>query len=257
MSWRWLLWLIPVYLIGVVVFAPARAVLWFIPEQSGFSLSAVSGTLWNGEASISAAASPQVTVNLQNIQWQLKPLALVSGKALLDFTIPQSNTIAGQGTASVGLNGSVNLQGEFSGNLQEAIQAYRLPVPVTLDGRWALQLDNYALTDLASGQWCNQLQATAKSRGTAVRFNNRWSELGEFETALSCSAENEIVAKMEPNNRLGLSFTTTVGGNQQAPQVRIQGALKPGLQTPREVSEMLVFLGRPDNTGAYRFNFTL
>ena len=257
MSWRWALWLIPIYVIGLVVFAPARALLWFIPEQSGVNLSSVSGTLWQGQASVSAAVSPQVTANFQQVQWQLRPLALLSGKAQLDFNIPQANVVVGSGTATLGFGGSVQLQGEFSGNLQEAIQAYRLPVPVTLDGRWALSLTDYTLDDLASGQWCTQLQATANSRGTAVRFNNNWTDLGEFATTLSCSAQNEIIARMEGDNRLGLSFTTTVGGNQQAPRVRIQGALQPGLQTPREVSEMLVFLGRPDNSGAYRFNFTL
>lgn len=257
MSWRWLFWLIPIYLVGLVVFAPARALLWFVPEQSGVSLSAVSGTLWNGQATLSAPASPQVTVHLQQVEWQLEPLALLSGKAQLDFNIPQPNTVVGSGQATLGINGSVQLSGEFGGNLQEAIQAYRLPVPVTLDGRWALTVNDYRLNDLASGQWCTQLQATAQSRGTAIRFNNRWSDLGEFTTALSCSANAEIIAKMEGDNRLGLSFTSTVGGSAQAPQVRIQGALEPGLQTPREVTEMLVFLGRPDNSGAYRFNFTL
>lgn len=257
MSWRWLLWLLPIYFVGLVVFAPARALLWFVPEQSGISLSAVSGTLWNGQATLSAPANPQVTVHLQQVQWQLQPFALLTGKAQLNFNIPQPNTVNGSGEVTLGINGSVQLSGEFAGNLQEAIQAYRLPVPVTVDGRWALTISAYTLDDLASGQWCTKLQATAQSRGTAIRLNNRWSDLGEFKTALSCSANNEIIAKMEGDNRLGLSFTSTVGGTQQAPQVRIQGALEPNLQTPREVSEMLVFLGRPDNRGAYRFNFTL
>lgn len=257
MSWRWLLWLIPVYLIGMIVFAPARVLLWFIPEQSGITLSAVSGTLWNGQASVNTPANPQVTVNFNNVQWQVRPLSLLTGKAQVDFSIPANNVVSGTGTATLGFAGSVHLQGNFSGNMQEAIQTYQLPVPVTIDGRWALTLTNYRLADLASGKWCNELQATASSRGTAVRFNNRWSDLGEFETTLSCSPQNEIIASMQDDNRLGLSFTTTVGGSQQAPQVRIQGALKPSLQTPREVSEMLVFLGRPDNSGAYRFNFTL
>jgi general secretion pathway protein N len=257
MSWRWLFWLIPIYLAGLVVFAPARALLWFIPAQSGIELSAVSGTLWQGQATVNAAVSPQQSVHFQNVQWQLQPWALFSGQAQLDFTLPEPNTVVGSGTAKLGFGGSVALQGEFGGNLQEAIQAYRLPVPVTVDGRWTLNVQDYQLKDLASSNWCDQLLANARSRGTAVRFNNRWSDLGEFETALSCSANNEIIAKMNNDNRLGLSFTTTVGGNQQAPQVRIQGALQPTLQTPREVSEMLVFLGRPDNSGAYRFNFTL
>lgn len=257
MSWRWLLGLIPVYLLGLVVLAPARALLWFVPEQSGVTLSAISGTLWNGQASVSADISPQVTAQFQQVQWQLRPWALLSGKAKLDFSIPQNNVVVGDGTVTLGANGSVQVQGQFNGNLQAAIQAYQLPVPVTLDGRWQLKLDDYRLDDLASAQWCNELQATASSRGTAVRFNNRWSDLGEFKTTLSCSSQAEIIATMQGDNRLGLSFTTTVGGNQQAPQIRIQGALQPGIETPREVSEMLVFLGRPDNSGAYRFSFTL
>ncbi|RUO62590.1 type II secretion system protein N [Pseudidiomarina insulisalsae] len=257
MSWRWLLWLLPVYLIGLVVFAPARLLLWFIPAQSGIELSAISGTLWDGQASVSAPANQQLTLTFHQVQWQLQPWALFTGKAQLAFRVPSGNTVQGSGTATLGINGAVQLQGEFSGNLQEAIQTYQLPVPVTLNGDWSLNVQQFQLNDLADGHWCNELQARVVSRDTEVRFNQRWSDLGEFSTLLSCNAGNEIVADMAADNRLGLSFETVIGGTQQSPRIAISGSMRPTTQTPREVADMLVFLGRPDATGAYQFRFTL
>lgn len=256
MSWRWLLWLIPVYLVGLVVFAPARLVLWFIPANADVELSAVQGTLWQGQATLSYNAAPQQLM-FNDVRWQLAPWRLLSGTAAVDVQVPETNVVGGQGQVELGIGGEVKLAGEFGGNLQQAVVAYQLPVPVTLDGQWSLELENFQLTDLSSGEWCSQLIGKLTTRGTAIRLNQQWTDLGPFATALSCSANNEIVAKMEGNNSVGLSFETRLAGSHQAPQVFISGKLKPSVQTPRAVAEVLVFLGAPDASGAYPFNFKL
>lgn len=257
MSWRWLLWLIPVYLVGLIVFAPARLLLWFVPANSGVELSAVEGSLWQGQTNLSYKVSPQQNLVFNEVSWQLAPTALLSGKAVLDLQIPATNVVAGDARAELGWGGDVQISGEFGGNLQQAVVAYQLPVPVTVDGRWSLKLENFQLADLSSGLWCNQLLGQLDTRGTAVRINRQWTDLGTFATALSCTANNEIVATMKGNNSVGLSFETRLAGSYQRPQVVINGKLQPGVQTPRAIADVLVFLGRADATGAYPFKLQL
>ncbi|MGQ4276515.1 type II secretion system protein N [Pseudidiomarina sp. E22-M8] len=258
MSWRWLLWLIPVYLVGLVVFAPARLLLWFIPAHTGIELSAVQGSLWQGQANLSyALASQQQRLVFNDISWQLDPWRLLTGTAAVDVQLPSANVVAGDAHVALGLAGDIKLSGEFGGNLQQAVVAYQLPVPITLDGQWSLQLENFRLDDLSSGQWCSQLVGNMNTRGTAVRLNQQWTDLGPFATTLSCSSKNEIIATMAGNNSVGLSFDTRLAGSQQAPQVFISGKLQPSIQTPRAVTDVLVFLGTPDANGAYPFSFSL
>ena len=256
MKKRWLLWLVPVYLVGLVVFAPAQLLTWFVPAQTGVELSAVQGSLWQGQANVSYQM-PQQQLQFQQVRWDLTPSALLKGKVELALEIPALNTVSGKAEVELSFGGALTVNGQFGGNLQQTISEYNIPALLTTDGRWDLALDNYVVADLASGRWCDALDAEATSRSTAVRIQRQWIELGDFETQLSCSANSEIIATMTPNNRLGLEFTTTLGGNQQQPQVRVQGQLRPTTQTPRQVADVLVFLGEPNTNGAYSFDFTL
>ena len=256
MKKRWLLWLLPVYVVGLVVFAPAQLLTWFMPAQAGVELSAVQGSLWDGQATVSYQ-TPQQQLQFQQVAWELTPSALFTGKVMLALDIPAVNTVSGKADVELSFGGALKVKGQFGGNLQQTISEYNIPALLTTDGRWDLTLANFELADLASGRWCDVLDAKVTSRSTAVRIQREWIELGDFATQLSCSANSEIIATMTPNNRLGLQFTTTLAGTQQQPQVRVQGQLRPTTQTPRQVADVLVFLGEPNANGAYPFNFTL
>ena len=256
MKKRWLWWLVPVYLLGLVVFAPAQLLTWLVPAQSGVELTAVQGSLWQGQANV-GYRMPQQQLQLQQVRWVLTPSALLTGKIALTLEIPTINTVSGTANVEVNLGGALKIDGQLGGQLQQTISEYNIPALLTTDGRWELRLNDYQLTDFASGRWCDALDAAAVSRSTAVRIQREWIELGDFSTQLSCSANNEIIATMTPNNRLGLQFTTTLAGDRQQPRVQVQGQLRPTTQTPRQVADVLVFLGEPNANGAYLFNFTL
>ncbi|WP_411369089.1 type II secretion system protein N [Pseudidiomarina salilacus] len=256
MKKRWLLWLVPVYLVGLVVFAPAQLLTWFVPAQAGVELSAVQGSLWQGQANVSYQ-TPRQQLQFQQVGWNLTPSALLTGKVVLALEIPAVNTVSGNADVELSFAGALRVNGQFGGNLQQTISEYNIPALLTTDGRWDLAFDNYELADVANGRWCDALDADVTSRSTAVRIQREWIELGDFVTQLSCSTNSEIIARMSPNNRLGLEFTTTLAGTQQQPQVRIQGQLRPTTQTPRQVADVLIFLGEPNANGAYPFNFTL
>ncbi len=73
------------YLVFLVILAPAAWWLKLVPLPSQIQLGPVSGTLWQGQIQA-------VSLNgyvLQQVNWQLKPWALLTGKLALSLDIGQ------------------------------------------------------------------------------------------------------------------------------------------------------------------------
>ncbi len=69
-----------VFIAGLVITAPARvAVALFAPDN--IRISDVSGSVWNGRAGAVLASG----VYLRDVQWKLKPMALLTGTAALNL----------------------------------------------------------------------------------------------------------------------------------------------------------------------------
>lgn len=257
MRLRWLWWLVPIYLIGLVVYAPASILNWFVPAGANVQLQNLSGTLWQGQGTVVVTLSAQRRLELQQVRWRLHPSALLTGEAALDVSIPAQNVIAGDLSTRVGIGGAATLQGQLRGDVASAIQTFNLPVPLTMAGDWQLRLTDFGIDDLNQGRWCNTLSGQLTMTATQTRINQRWLDLGGYKTELSCTAKQEISATLKADNSVGLSFNTLLAGTFQAPQVKVQGKLQPHVGTPREVTDVLIFLGEPDSRGAYPFSFTL
>lgn len=257
MSWRWLLWLIPVYLVALVALAPARLLLLAIDEQRmPLQLSAVSGSLWRGSSTLRAPLPTGGELQLNAVQWQLNPWALLTGRAVVAVEIPAAagNLIYGQAQLQVSRQ-AAELSANLQGALQPAIQQLQLPVPITLAGNFELQIDQYQIADFASGKLCDVLSGQLATRNTEMRLNQQWYELGDYLTQFSCTDQHGIVATIDDNNLVGLRLNARVDGTTSAPQVRVDGSLKPTLQTPKPVTELLVFIGKPDAQGRYSFKW--
>ena len=275
MSWRWLLWLIPLYLVALVVMAPARLVFWFVgegggpgsaplsapgsgpgsaPLSSSVKFSGVSGTLWQGEASIQAALPTGGTLSLNNVTWQLSPWQLFTGEANVALKIPSSNYIYGKATITASSD-EARIQANLKGAMQPAIQQLQLPVPITMAGDFELNIENYQVSDFQSGKFCDTLDGTFATSRTEMRLNHQWHPLGDYQTKLSCTQQNGINAIIDDNNLVGLRLNAQVNGRIASPQVSVSGSIKPTLQTPKPVTDVLVFLGKPDAQGRYNFKW--
>ncbi|CUA86488.1 type II secretion system protein N [Pseudidiomarina woesei] len=261
MSWRWLLWLIPLYLVALVVMAPARLVFWFVGEGGGpwggpgsAPLSSVSGTIWQGEASIHATLPTGGTLSLHNVTWQLSPWQLFTGEANVALKIPSSNYIYGEATIMAS-SSQAKLQANLKGAMQPAIQQLQIPVPITMAGDFELNIANYQVSDFQSGKFCDTLEGTFATSRTEMRLNHQWHQLGDYKTELTCNPQNGINANIDDNNLVGLRLNAQVNGRITAPQVSVNGSIKPTLQTPKPVTDVLVFLGKPDAQGRYNFKW--
>src|SRR5690554_2767927 len=75
-----------IYVLGLIVFLPARLVVALLPLPEHIQVAGVEGTLWRGQAQ-------QVRLQhkyLEQVNWHVFPLALVTGKLAADVHIGQS-----------------------------------------------------------------------------------------------------------------------------------------------------------------------
>lgn len=260
MRWTWLLWLIPVYLIALVVLAPARLIGWALAQTSAaeqVSLNGLQGSLWSGSAaSVETRLPTGAPIQLQQVSWQVSPWALVTGTLAVDFNVPQlTNLVFGQGSLSATSTGLQAFNANLSGDILRGARALNVPMLVTTDGRWNLSIQDYQLADWQQPTWCSALDATINGNAVQVQLENRWLDLGDFAMQLQCTDAEAIAVTMPSSNRLGLSFEALVEGSRQIPRGRINGFFQPTIETPAEVQEVLPFIGQPDAAGRYAFGF--
>jgi len=140
-------------IVGLMVLFPARvAYRWAAPSQ--LAISGIHGTIWRGTAE--AAASNGVF--LQDVSWRMKPLRLITGKAIYRITAsPASGFVEGDIGLTLGGNvvvsdlaaslpldalaGALNISG-LRGEASLEVERLKLRdgLPVTADG--TLQLNN-------------------------------------------------------------------------------------------------------------------
>ena len=260
---RWLLWLIPLYLIGLVAFAPAQLLVWgqqwFAPNQGGQPLvSNVSGTIWSGQAGTVAIPLPTgATLELRNVQWRGSPSDLIRGRISLKIDIPQAlNVFYGDLQLVLEGEGLPLLKGQLRGDIDSTLKSVNAPMLVQVDGQWQLAIKDYALSDLNNPRWCDRLQADLLTSNMVINLNQNWRDLGDYQAQASCNAQQGIDLKIPNNNILGLQLDAQISGARQLPRGQVNGSFLPTLQAPKEVTDLLPLVGQPDVNGRYRFAFS-
>lgn len=259
MKWWWLL---PLFVVGLVVQAPAQLLPWVLKLVNGadtVQLTQIQGTLWQGSTHVSVPLNTGGQLELQQVQWQLSPWHLLRARAVVHLQVPQraGNELYGEATVQLGTT-ELSVTTQLQGQLQPLIQQWRLPVPITVAGQLELRLDDYGLTDFDSQPWCQRLAGQLITRNTEIRINHVWHPLGDFNTQLDCVTDGNqraVQLRVDPPNSIGLMVAAQVGGTWHAPQVTVEGTLQPTVQTPAPIRELLVFLGQPDAQGRYSFSW--
>ncbi|MEE4203558.1 MAG: type II secretion system protein N [Halieaceae bacterium] len=81
---RWSAVWVAVFLVLVVLYAPARLVGWLIPQS--VSLEGLGGTLWRGHAARAAIAVDGNVLMLGELNWRLRPLSLLQLRPAVDLS---------------------------------------------------------------------------------------------------------------------------------------------------------------------------
>lgn len=244
-------------LAALVVTAPAR-VVHLLPLPNGIALYGVQGSLWQGETGQISLELPdsQQPLRLHSVSWDVNPWLLLTGQLKIDLELPPSsingerNIASGYLTLQAGRGGVVIRDADLAGDIEQTVATFNIPAPLTIAGRWQTQVDHFAP---AGGQdICRTMAANAEGRDIAIQVNRAWHELGDYQTVLSCDA-GFMVANMDGANMMGLVLDARFNRRQ----AQLAGSLNPNNQVPEAITELLVFVGKKDNTGKYPFQIKL
>lgn len=232
------------YLVFLVILAPAAWWLKLVPLPSQIQLGPVSGTLWQGQIQA-------VSLNgyvLQQVNWQLKPWALLTGKLALSLDIGQIRQTTLPYAKAQLAYGFSGLQLESS-QLRLPVEPIipllklRLPFQVAASGTMLVNIQQFSM-----GQpWCEQLAGKASWLDAKFQAPSGWIDLKAIDATLSCE-QGQLQMVTEPGNPLALNVTALIGeqGNYQ-----LNGTLKPDASMPKEVHQAMQFVGQPDAEGRF------
>ena len=121
---------------------------------------------------------------------------------------------------------------------------------MTAKGNVELALTN-AEIDLTKNNQCIAATGTASWAKAGVVAFEQDVKLGKLNANIGCE-KGALTVLISPKNDLGLTFTANLTLNGKASG---NGFLKPGAKFPKELNNVLPFLGNKDRQGRYRLFF--
>ncbi|NDV90762.1 type II secretion system protein GspN [Alteromonas sp. 345S023] len=239
----WILGGIVAFIIFAIAYMPATHLIGRVSLPKGVSVNNVSGTVWSGRAQ-------QAIVNglpINNLRWEISPLALVTGTLSADISggnLRNSDDIAFNGNVATNLLSLDHLKAhDFIIYLpvDRVLAQVNLPLPVNAGGRFKVKLD-----DVSMGETCRTLSGTGDWLNATVAGTQGPIDFGTYSATLRCEGDDIGILVSEPN-LLGLSMDAVVAPNLK--RISVEGKFKPDESLPDEVHQASRFFGQPNNDG--------
>lgn len=232
------------YLLFIVLLAPAAWWLKLVTLPAGVQLGPVTGTLWQGQVqavSLNGYVLPQVN-------WQLKPWALLTAKIALTLDIGQIRQTSlpyAKAQLAYGFSGLELESSQLRLPVEPLLPLLklRLPFQIAASGNMLLNIQHFSV-----GQpWCEQLAGKASWLEAKFQAPSGWIDLKAIDANLSCE-QGKLQLVTEPDNPLALNIKVLLGeqGNYQ-----LNGTMKPDASLPKEVHQAMQFVGQPDAEGRF------
>lgn len=228
-----------VFLAIMVTTFPARvAYTWFAPAE--LQLSGIEGSIWNGSAAEGFAAGAYI----QNINWQLKPMALMSGNLAYQTS---SNPASGSMTSEVAVG--------MSGELTLSNLTGKLPLDLVhpafqqngIRGDISLEFDSVVIS--------NGMPSTVVGSVTIADFfvpDLSTSTLGDFKADFNTTDGNVVGSVKDIDAVIDVAGTITLNSDRSYAFI---GTVAPTSATPASIVNQLVFLGSANEYGQHDFRF--
>lgn len=184
---RWIALGLVFWLAFVITQIPASWGGYLMTNGTPLSLSGISGTLWQGKASMASVLIDGRHYTLGRLEWQLKPLSLLTLNPCATISTDLERQQV-SGTACAGVGGALTLSNANISIPAGLIQG--LPEPTEISGQLSAHIDTLKLK-------ANKLAALKGNLSwSKARLNNgqTWLNLGAFAADLSATAEGDIRA---------------------------------------------------------------
>lgn len=245
--------LVAIYIVGLVVFLPAKVALQWVHLPVGINLEGVQGTVWQGQVQqvkVSGLQAEQTTpYQLAHLKWRVIPRLLLKGQLGLELQLAPhaANPISGRSKIVWGLGQTFALQeANLQGELSKLAAWLAWPDLIPMTGELWIRQFNW----VAGQPFCQQLAATVEVGPLRVALGQQWHDLNHIQAQLSCESGQGVLTVV-PENHLGLTGQLVFSTQRLNSELWMQ----PTRQTPEAIQEVLKLLGKPDAQGRYPLRF--
>ena len=241
------LWLAPLLLlVALVIDAPARAVLWLLPDHLVLQADNFQGTLWRGSANQVVMGSNGAYVAVDTVRWQLRPLSLLLFSPQVDINIQAP----GQDAAA-----SLQWQGEQSWraedlelNMPAAVAGHFIAGNQPLAGQLSLRLSQLQM----AGGRIEAIAGNVSWQPARWHNGNRWMDFGSLAGELSQRGEDIQLTLFDLSGPLEIDGQLVV---KPSGQLLVKGTVGLRPQAPQEFSQALPLFAERQPDGKYKVDF--
>ncbi|TKB46685.1 type II secretion system protein N [Thalassotalea mangrovi] len=230
------------YVLFVVVLAPANKLIALIELPQGIALHDVQGSVWSGRAKTMSTQNYEV----DNVDWRLSPVSLLTGSPSADVEFgrspksgPTGNLTIANEQSHVGFS-----DGKIQIDAAQVLSLLTLPVDMQASGLVTVDINKFT----TGKQLCSEVDGQIRWQQAGIMAMNENIALGEFNGLLSCE-NNSLAITLDPNNDLGLELSIYI---RERGRIAAQGYITPGEKFPAQARPILDFLGPKDAQGRYR-----
>lgn len=247
---RWILCALGLWIVFVIVQTPASWAAYFMTKSGDLALTGVSGSFWQGSASIASIKVQGKNYSLGSLRWHLQPLSLIAlspcAEIITDFERQQVT-----GTLCSSFSGAIKLS-DATINIPASILQDFAP-ETKLDGQVSAHINTLAFKE-------NRFQALSGNVSwtqARVLNNGTWLEVGSFAADLAPTTEGQPSADvftLEGPVDLKSKITLPLAGG-----IFIQGdvAMTPEFSRTVQAEQWLPMVAEPLDNGRYRLDLSL
>lgn len=246
------------YFIFLLSTLPLPWVMNKITLPKNIVFNGVSGTVWQGNIEQVLIINAANRTEVQQVKTALSFWSLLSFSPKVDVVFGDALLAGPEGKLSVAVSQEQVALTDVVLIMpaNDVAQQAKLPLPVTAKGEFELQMAQIIFS--LSEQTCQQASGNLNWSGAGVIAMKETIKLGQLKADISCE-KGDVIAKISPQNNLGLSFSANINIKDSMQRNRLtvsgKGYLKPPASFPEQLQAALPFLGRPDKDGRYRLAF--
>jgi general secretion pathway protein N len=207
------------FLVFVISNIPAIWGAYLLTRGTGVALSGVTGTLWNGRASLASVRTSNQEYSLGQLNWSLNPLSLLTLSPCAQVTtkLPMQQF---DGEICAGSGGVIKMR---NADVSLPVALLQANIPVPIQGQFSSHIDTLELR----GNVLLKLKGNFTWNGARVNTGNSWLDIGSYAAELSDNGNNGVSAKffqlsgpVDVNLQIELAAPSggTVKGELAAPQ---------------------------------------
>ncbi len=240
------------FLVFVLSNIPAVWGAWAMTRGTGLAMSGVTGSVWNGKASLASVQMNGQEHSLGQLSWSLSPLSLITRCAQVTTKLPMQEFA---GEICSGAGGDVEIH-DADVSVPATVLQSKFPVPI--HGQVSSHIEELQLR----GNVLQKLKGNFTWNNARVNTGANWLDIGSYAAELTDNGNNGVNAKVfqlsgpiEVNLDVELAAPSggRVSGQLAAPQQFIESA------NATDVLAMFAQLERVDdqNKHYYRVDMNL